>query len=90
MDSELLVFFDARRMSGACLRVTCGQVQEAEVGVHDGLMAQHEQGHLGSSGLAAGRFHLANGQQHLHQAGTVRNYKSEHTLHATPTAALAR
>jgi hypothetical protein len=41
---------------------TCGEVQQAEVGVHDGLLAQHEQGHLGGGRLRARGLHLPDQQ----------------------------
>ena len=44
---------------------TSGEVEEAEVGVHDGLLPHRQQGHLGRAGLAVHCLHLPDEQQHL-------------------------
>jgi len=43
----------------------CGQVQQAEVGVHNGLLPHRQQRHLGHCRLRAGRLHLADQEHHL-------------------------
>ena len=49
-------------------RGTCGEVQEAQVRIHDGLVAQHQQRHLRRGRLAGGGLHLPDRQQHLRRA----------------------
>ena len=43
------------------------EVQEAEVGVHDGLDTDAEEGDLGGRGLGAGGLHLPDQEQHLQE-----------------------
>lgn len=38
--------------------MTCGEMQKAEVGINDSLLAQHEQRHFAGCGLCVGAFHL--------------------------------
>lgn len=45
---------------------TCGEMQQAEVGVNDSLLPQHQQGHFACCGLRDGALHLPQQQQHLH------------------------
>lgn len=66
-----LVQAASSRQSSAGAGGTCGEVDEAQVGVHDGLVTNGHEGHPGSLRLSGGGLHLPNQQQHLVGAGTT-------------------
>lgn len=61
---------------------TCGEVQQAKVGVHDGLLPDAQQADARRGGRRGGRLHLPDQQQHLSRCTITVNLPPAHvSLH---------